>query len=113
MSEECGGERKMGKVEDLVGSAEEIEAVSGISRGAWDIEGLKEALKQMFPGKPGARRVLLDKVMAFHSTGDIKHRAHYAKKAVERAVEELGWELVAIASRKKDGKEYIEFEVNF
>ena len=110
-----GGESvaKEDLIRELVESAEEIEGVSGVQRGAWDIDGLKEALKQMFPGKPGGRALLLDKVMKFHSTGDIKHKAHYAKQAIKRAVEELGWELVAIASRKKGGKEYIEFEVDF
>ena len=101
------------KIKDLVESAEEISEVPATARGAWDIDGLKEALKQMFPGKPGARQVLLEKVMAFHSTGDIKHRAHYAKKAIERAVEELGWKLVSIRAFKKGGKEYIAFAVDF
>lgn len=101
------------RIKELVESAEEIEGVSGGERGVWDIEGLKEALKQMFPGKPGARAVLLEKVMAFHSTGDIKHKAHYAKQKIKQAVEELGWELVAISSKKNGDKEYIEFEVNF
>ena len=101
------------RIKELVESAEEIEHVEGGGKGAWDIEGLKEALKAMFPSKPGARRILLDKVMKFHSTGDIKHKAHYAKQKIKQAVEELGWELVAISSKKKGDKEYIEFEVNF
>jgi len=101
------------KIKDLVDSAEEISEVPATARGAWDIEGLKEALRQMFPKKPGSRQVLLEKVMAFHSTGDIKHRAHYAKKAIERAVEELGWKLVAIRAYKRGGKEYIAFTVDF
>ena len=103
----------MDKVKDLVESAEEIEHVSSGERGVWDIEGLKQALKQMFPKKPGARRVLLEKVMAFHSTGDIKHKSHYAKQKIRQAAEELGWEVVAISSRKIGGKEYIDFEVKF
>lgn len=110
----CGGGKEMDKVKDLVSSAEQIERVNvGHRKGKWDIDGLKTALKQMFPGKPGARRVLVDKIMAFHSTGDIKHRAYYAKQKIAEAVEELGWQLVAITARKIGGKEYIEFEVKF
>jgi len=56
---------------------------------------------------------LLDKVMKFHSTGDIKHKAHYAKQKLAQAAEELGWEVVAISSKKIGGKEYIEIEVDF
>lgn len=101
------------RIKELVESTEEIEHVEGGGKGAWDIEGLKEALKAMFPSKPGARRILLDKVMKFHSTGDIKHKAHYAKQKLAQAAEELGWEVIAISSRKIGGKEYIEIEVDF
>ena len=97
------------RVKELVESAEEISGVSSARGGAWDYEGLAEALRQMLKN-PGARKLRVDKILLFHSTGELVNKAHYAKKAIEKAVELNGWTLKNIATRNK---EYVLFEVDF
>ncbi len=56
---------------------------------------------------------LVESAEEIEHVGDIKHKAHYAKQKLAQAAEELGWEVVAISSKKIGGKEYIEIEVDF
>lgn len=102
------------KIDELVNSSKEIGEITTRGGGTWDIDGLAEALKQMFGKKPGMRELRLDKVMTFHSTGDIKHAAHNAKEKIEAAAKLNGWTVKKIGSRTKpDGTKVIQFEVEF
>jgi len=103
------------RVKDLVETSKEIEKVeAGGAGGAWDYEGLKEALKAMFPKNPGARRVRVDKVLKFHD-GELgeRYQAYYARKAIEKAASMLGWTIVKSATKTVKGTKYVDFEVKF
>ena len=106
-------------IKDLVDSAEdvtktELEQLERGERGTWDYEKLAEALKLMFPnpkkGTRASKKLLIDKVMKFHSTGDLKNRSYYAKNAVRVAIERNGWTPVKVGTR---GGKYVIFVVEF
>ena len=82
--------------------------------GKWDYEGLANALKSIFPkpkaGEVKAARVLVEKVLKYHSTGELKNPAHYAKKAIEKAIRLNGWKPKIV--RTEAGK-YVKFVVEF
>ena len=101
-------------IKELVESAEEIEDVrAGGTGGKWDYDALAEALKAMFPGKPGSRKVKVEPVLKFHSSGELKYKARYAKEAIKKAAKKLGWDVPKIRSYTENGVQYIEFKVDF
>jgi len=91
---------------------EDIEAVVGGKRGAWDYQALAKDLKNAIK-TPGAKQVLLDEVLKYHTTRELKHKAHYAKKAIVEAATINGWEITKIATTTVNGRKYIQFEVSF
>ena len=90
----------------------EVEA-GAFRGGRWNYEGLAEALRTLFPkpkeGEVKGAEVLIEKILRYHE-GELKNKAHYAKKAIEKAVKMNGWELVKI---RTVGGKYVRFAVKF